>query len=68
MLRNRFKVKPDAEDEEKSLPVVHEGQSFREVNPRVVEGFTQPPKSFTEDTLLKYMETAGASEKKRHCA
>lgn len=62
MLRNRFKVKADAEDEEKSLPVVHEGQSFREVNPRVVEGFTQPPKSFTEDTLLKYMETAGASE------
>lgn len=62
MLRNRFKVKADVEDEEKTLPLVHEGQSFRDVNPRVVEGFTQPPKAFTEDTLLKYMETAGASE------
>lgn len=65
MLGNCFKVKADAEDEEQSLPVVHEGQSFRDVNPRVVEGFTQPPKSFTEDTLLKYMETAGASEMDR---
>jgi DNA topoisomerase-3 len=62
MLRNRFKVKADVEDEEKTLPLVHEGQSFRDVNPRVVEGFTQPPKAFTEDTLLKNMETAGASE------
>ena len=62
LLRNRFKVKTDAEDEEKAIPVIREGQSFRDVNPRTVEGFTQPPKSFTEDTLLKYMETAGASE------
>ena len=53
MLRNRFKVKTDAEDEEKSLPLVHEGQSFRDVNPRVVEGFTQPPKAFTEDLLCQ---------------
>ena len=51
MLRNRFKVKADVEDEEKTLPLVHEGQSFRDVNPRVVEGFTQPPKAFTEDIL-----------------
>lgn len=46
MLRNRFKVKTDAEDEEKPIPVIREGQSFRDVNPRVVEGFTQPTKSF----------------------
>ena len=62
MLRSAFKVKEDTEEEEKSLPLVREGQTFRDVNPRVVEGFTQPPKSFTEDTLLKFMETAGASE------
>ena len=62
MLRNAFKVKDDSEEEEKTLPQMREGQTFRDVNPRVVEGFTQPPKSFTEDTLLKYMETAGASE------
>ena len=62
MLRNAFKVKDDSEEEEKTLPAVREGQVFRDVNPRVVEGFTQPPKAFTEDTLLKNMETAGASE------
>ena len=62
MLRNAFKVKDDSEEEEKTLPVVREGQVFRDVNPRVIEGFTQPPKAFTEDTLLKNMETAGASE------
>ena len=62
MLRNAFKVKDDSEEEEKTLPQMREGQTFRDVNSRVVEGFTQPPKSFTEETLLKYMETAGASE------
>ena len=62
MLGDRFRVKSNPEDEEKALPQFREGQTFRDVNPRVVEGFTQPPKPFTEDTLLKYMETAGASE------
>ena len=65
MLRNSFKLKSDLEEDfefAKELPPLHEGQVFRELTPKVVEGFTQPPKSFTEDTLLKYMETAGASE------
>ena len=62
MLSDRFRVKSNPEDEEKTLPQFREGQTFRDVNPKVVEGFTQPPKPFTEDTLLKYMETAGASE------
>lgn len=62
MLSDRFRVKSNPEDEEKALPQFREGQTFRDVNPKVVEAFTQPPKPFTEDTLLKYMETAGASE------
>ena len=62
MLSDRFKVRPNPEDEEDVLSQFREGQTFRDVNPKVVEGFTQPPKPFTEDTLLKYMETAGASE------
>ena len=62
MLGDRFRVKSNPEDEEKALLQFQEGQAFRDVNPKVVEGFTQPPKPFTEDTLLKYMETAGASE------
>ena len=68
MLRSRFGLKNDSEDgmeTVKELPVLREGQVFRELTPKVVEGFTQPPKSFTEDTLLKYMETAGASEMDR---
>ncbi len=62
LLRSAFKVKTDNEEEEKTLPIVHEGDRFYNLQPWVVEGFTQPPKAFTEDTLLKYMETAGASE------
>ena len=62
MLADRFKVRSNSEDEEEILPQFREGQTFHDVNPKVVEGFTQPPKPFTEDTLLKYMETAGASE------
>ena len=62
MLADRFKVRSNPEDEEEVLPQFREGQTFRDVNSKVVEGFTQPPKPFTEDTLLKYMETAGASE------
>ena len=62
MLRSAFKVIADNEEEEKTMPIVQEGDRFYNLQPWVVEGFTQPPKAFTEDTLLKYMETAGASE------
>ena len=62
MLRSAFKVIADNEEEEKTMPIVQEGDRFYNLQPWVVEGFTQPPKAFTEDTLLKYMETAGASK------
>ena len=45
--------------ENKPLPELSEGQEFT-VNASVREGFSQPPKHFTEDALLASMETAGA--------
>jgi len=48
-------------DEEKPLPELSEGQQFT-VNAAVREGFSQPPKHFTEDALLASMETAGADD------
>lgn len=56
----QYAVKYD-EKEEKSLPVLHEGQTL-ECTASKVEHFTSPPKSYTEDTLLSAMEHAGAEE------
>jgi DNA topoisomerase-3 len=44
---------------EKSLPELTEGQNFENVSSSVSEHWTSPPKAYTEDTLLKAMETAG---------
>lgn len=48
-------------DEEKTLPELYEGHRFT-AQTSVREGFTQPPKHFTEDLLLSAMETAGAED------
>lgn len=48
-------------DEDKSLPELYEGFRFQ-ANSSVREGFSQPPKHFTEDLLLSAMETAGAED------
>jgi DNA topoisomerase-3 len=48
-------------DEDKPLPELSEGQQFI-VAASVREGFSQPPKHFTEDALLAAMETAGAED------
>ena len=50
-------VKSDKK-EEKLLPAVSEGQTFK-ANAGKGEHFTSPPKPFTEDTLLSAMERAG---------
>ena len=52
-IRQTDKEKPD----EKALPAVSEGQSFRVASKG--EHFTSPPKLYTEDTLLSAMERAG---------
>lgn len=62
-LRSFYKVKSEKEEpEDKALPDIHEGMSLEGTEIKVVEGFTQPPKHFTEDSLLSAMEHAGADE------
>ncbi|MGI6688834.1 MAG: DNA topoisomerase 3 [Christensenellales bacterium] len=41
------------------LPGLNEGDTFDIKDKEIKEKFTTPPKHFTEDTLLKAMETAG---------
>ena len=48
--------------EEKPLPELSEGQTLALTSASIKEGKTSPPKSYTEDTLLSAMETAGAKE------
>jgi len=48
-------------DGDKSLPDIDEGYRFN-AKAAVREGFSQPPKHFTEDTLLSAMENAGAED------
>lgn len=56
-----LKQKPE-DKPEATLPELAEGQTFENVRAAVKEGFTSPPKHFTEDTLLSAMENAGAEE------
>ncbi|MGO1369259.1 DNA topoisomerase 3 [Senegalia sp. (in: firmicutes)] len=41
------------------LPELYKNQSFKILDSKKKEGFTQPPKHYTEDTLLSAMERAG---------
>ncbi len=45
-------------DEEKTLPLFEKGESGLHI-PSLTEKWTQPPKFYTEATLLRAMETAG---------
>lgn len=51
-----------ASDEENELTNLTEGQELSGFKTEVREGFTSPKPHFTEDTLLKAMERAGADE------
>lgn len=44
---------------EKEIPLLSEGQTFVCENVSASQHFTSPPKTFTEDSLLSAMETAG---------
>ena len=46
------------QEEEKILPIFKKGETG-EHDPKLVEKVTQPPKNYTEATLLRGMETAG---------
>ncbi len=47
--------------EEKDLPSIQIGNEYN-ITSKIVEHYTQPPKPYTEDTLLSAMERAGNSD------
>jgi DNA topoisomerase-3 len=51
----------DKEQEDKSLPSLTENQQYT-ASANLKEGFTSPPRPFTEDTLLSAMENATADD------
>ena len=64
--RAALKNKPETDDAdsdtEKTLPPFTEGQTFDNPAAEISECYTQPPKAYTEDTLLSAMENAGKEE------
>lgn len=68
LFRNALKLKDEdgggaeAPEADKALPPISEGQTFENAAATVTEHFTQPPKPYTEDTLLSAMEHAGAED------
>jgi len=65
-LRSALKLKGhDGDDEGVTLSRIMQGQVFSGAKAEMSEQFTQPPKAFTEDTLLSAMERAGVDEADR---
>lgn len=62
--KNSYKTTEDKSDaeEEKKLPELREGMTIAVEQTKVSEHFTQPPKYYTEDSLLSAMERAGAED------
>lgn len=62
--KNSYKTTEDKSDaeEEKKLPELREGMTIAVEQTKVSEHFTQPPKHYTEDSLLSAMERAGAED------
>ena len=60
--KNSYKTTEDKSDaeEKKKLPELREGMTIAVEQTKVSEHFTQPPKHYTEDSLLSAMERAGA--------
>ena len=61
LFRSSFKEKPE-NGNSTDLPIFTEGQTFDGVSADITEHYTQPPKPFTEDTLLSAMESAGSAD------
>ena len=61
IFRASLKEKP-ADGDGDALPDFTEGQTFDGAEVAVTEHFTQPPKPYTEDTLLSAMENAGKED------
>lgn len=62
--KNSYKTTEDKSDaeEEKKLPELREGMMIAVEQTKVSEHFTQPPKHYTEDSLLSAMERAGVED------
>lgn len=56
------KVEKEDTDEDVKLPELYEGMVVEGVQTKVTEHYTQPPKHYTEDSLLSAMERAGAED------
>lgn len=61
-LKHFFQTTGEKNTEEKKLPELSEGMTFDGVQTKISEHYTQPPKHFTEDSLLSAMERAGNEE------
>ena len=61
IFRASLKEKP-ADGDGDTLPDFTKGQTFGGAEVAVTEHFTQPPKPYTEDTLLSAMENAGKDD------
>lgn len=62
IFRFSLKEKPEDEDGGAELPELMEGETYDNVSAEISEHYTQPPKPFTEDTLLSAMENAGKAD------
>lgn len=62
--KNSYKTAEDKSDaeEEKKLPELRESMMIAVEQTKVSEHFTQPPKHYTEDSLLSAMERAGVED------
>ena len=62
--KNSYKTAEDKSDaeEEKKLPELREGMMIAVEQTKVSEHFAQPPKHYTEDSLLSAMERAGVED------
>ena len=62
--KNSYKTSEDKKDSDdtKKLPELTEGMTITVEDTRVSEHFTQPPKHYTEDSLLSAMERAGSED------
>lgn len=62
--KNSYKTAEDKSDaeEKKKLPELREGMMIAVEQTKVSKHFTQPPKHYTEDSLLSAMERAGAED------
>ena len=62
--KNSYKTSEDKKDSDntKKMPELTEGMTIEVEQTKVSEHFTQPPKHYTEDSLLSAMERAGSED------